>query len=79
MPSNNDLKYENSRTFRQYLRELCLRGMPRSMYKYPKAFDKVLQMAQHWLSYFIIVDIINESMYNMRFNGGCFGGRLWQT
>ena len=27
----------------------------------------------------IIVDIINESMYNMRFNGGCFGGRLWQT
>ena len=27
----------------------------------------------------IIVDIINESMYNMRFYGGCFGGRLWQT
>ena len=27
----------------------------------------------------IIVGIINESMYNMRFNGGCFGGRLWQT
>lgn len=27
----------------------------------------------------IIVDIINESVYNTRFNGGCFGGRLWQT
>lgn len=53
MPSNNDLKYENSRTFRHHLRELCLRGMPRSMYKSPKTFDKVLQMAQRWLSFFI--------------------------
>ena len=53
MPSNNDLKYENSRTFRHYLRELCLRGMPRSMYKSPKTFDKVLQMAQRWLSLYL--------------------------
>ena len=53
MSSNNDLKYENSRTFRQYLRELCMRGLPRSVYKSPRAFDKVLQMAQHWLSFII--------------------------
>lgn len=49
MPAKNELKYEDSRTFRQHLRELCLRGLPRTMYRSPKAFDKILSMAQKWL------------------------------
>ena len=42
------------------------------------AFDIVMEIVIG-CAHLIIVDIINESMYNMRFNGGCFGGRLWQT
>ena len=53
MPSKNELKYEHSRTFRHYLRELCLRGLPRTMYKSPKTFDKILKVAQDWMTFYL--------------------------
>ena len=53
MASNNELKYEDSRTFRHWLRELCLRGLPRNMFSQPRAFDKILLMAQTWLSKYL--------------------------